>query len=186
LLCFLGCASFTLQAQELTLLAGAMKATDIKQSSYSYQLEYRQDFFRNLAASVAYINEGHVPGHHRDGYAVEVWGRLPTPHNRFSLSLGAGAYFFYDTQVLPGGGSADVHGTAPVISVTGTGYLSNRWYYSVTLNQILPAHELKVTTATLGIGYWFGRDEKPTPGQFGHGLDEKAAVTGNELTVFAG
>ena len=183
---FLGCVSSTLPAQELTLLGGAMKATDIRQSSYAYELDYRQDFYRNLAASVAYLNEGHVPGHHRDGYAVEVWGRLPTPHNRFSLSLGAGAYFFYDTQVLPSGGSADVHGTAPIISVTGTGYLSNRWFYSLSLNQILPAHELKVTTASLGIGYWFGREEKPTPGQFGHGLDEKAAVTGNELTVFAG
>lgn len=182
----LGCVCFALQAQELTLLAGGMKATDIRQSSYSYQLEYRQDFYKNLAASAAYINEGHVPGHHRDGYAVEVWGRLPTPHNRFSVSLGAGAYFFYDTQVLPGGGSADVHGTAPILSVTGTGYLSNRWFYSIALNQIIPAHELKVSTATLGIGYWFGRDEKPTPGEFGHGPDEKAAITGNELTVFAG
>jgi hypothetical protein len=182
----LGCASLSLPAQELTLLAGAMKATDFKQSSYSYQLDYRQDFYRNLAASVAYINEGHVPGHHRDGYAVEAWGRLPTPHNRFSVSLGLGAYFFYDTQVLPSGGSADVHGTAPIISVTGTGYLSNRWYFSLTLNQIVPVHEMKANTATLGIGYWFGRNEKPTPGEFGHGLDEKAAVTGNELTVFVG
>lgn len=180
------CLSMAIQAQELTLLGGVMNATDLKKTSYSYQLDYRQDFYRNLAASVAYLNEGHVPGHHRDGYTVEAWGRLATPHNRFSVSLGLGAYFFYDTQVLPTGGSTDVHGTAPIISVAGTGYLSNRWYYLVTLNQILPAHELKVTTATVGMGYWFGRDGKPTPGEYGHGPDEKATVTSNELTIFVG
>jgi hypothetical protein len=181
-----GCACLTLRSQELALSYGVMNTIDFRRSTFSYQLDYRQDFYRNLAASITYINEGHVPGHHRDGYAVEAWGLLPTPHNRFSVSLGLGAYFFYDTQGAPGGGSADVHGTAPIISVAGTGYLSNRWYYRVTLNQILPAHDMKVNTATLGIGYWFGRDEKPTPGEYGHGPDEKAEVTGNELTVFAG
>jgi hypothetical protein len=178
------CASQTLQAQELTLLGGVM-STDAGQASYSYQLGYSQDFYRNLAASLTYINEGHVPGHHRDGYAVEAWGRLTTPRDRFSFALGLGAYFFYDTQVLPGG-SADVHGTAPILSLSGTGYLSNRIFYRVTLDRIMPAHDLKVNTAVLGIGYWFGQDSKPTPGEFGHAADEQASVTGNELTFFAG
>ncbi len=174
-----------LQAQELNLLGGVM-STDAGQSSYSYHLGYAQDFYQNLAASLTYINEGHVPGHHRDGYAVEAWGRLSTPHNRFSISLGLGAYFFYDTQPLPGGGSADVHGTAPILSLSGTGYLSNRIFYRVTLDRITPAHETKVNSAVLGIGYWFGQNSKPTPGEFGHAPDEQASITGNELTLFAG
>jgi hypothetical protein len=43
-----------------------------------------------------------------------------------------------------------------------------------------------VNTATLGIGYWFGQESKPTPGSYGHAPDEQASVTGNELTLFAG
>jgi len=180
------CTSFTLQAQELTLLGGGMRATEIKESSYSYHLDYRQDFYRNFAASLAYINEGHVTGHHRDGYAVEAWGRLPTPHDHFAISIGLGAYFFYDTQTMPGGGSADVHGTAPIFSVSAAGYLPNRMTYRVSVNQILPAHEMKVTNAVIGIGYWFGQNEKPTPGELGHARDEQTSVTENELTVFMG
>ena len=182
----IACACLSLRAQELTLLGGTMKAINLGESSYTWQIDYCQDFYRNLAASLTYINEGHVLGHHRDGYAVEVWGRLPTPHNRFSVSLGLGAYSFYDTQASPAGGTENIHGTAPIISFSGTGYLSNRTFYRLTLNQILPAHEMKSSTAALGIGYWFGREDKPTPGEFGHGPDEKAAVTGNELTVFGG
>ena len=179
------CACQGLEAQELNLLAGVM-STDAGQSSYSYHLGYSQDFYRNLAASLTYINEGHIPGHHRDGYAVEAWLRIPTPHNRFSVALGLGAYFFYDTQRLPDGLSADVHGTAPILSLSGTGYLSNRIFYRVTLDRIQPAHDTKVNNAVVGIGYWFGQNSKPTPGEFGHAPDEQASVTGNELTLFAG
>lgn len=179
------CACQGLQAQELNLLAGAMR-TDAGQSSYSYHVGYSQDFYRHFAASLTLINEGHVPGHHRDGYAVEAWGRLPTPHDRFSVAIGLGAYFFYDTQTLPGGLSADVHGTAPILSLSGTGYLSNRVFYRLTLDRIQPAHDMKVNNAVAGIGYWFGQNSKPTPGEFGHAADEQATVTGNELTLFVG
>jgi hypothetical protein len=182
----LGCAGLGLPAQELSLLGGVMKASGVKETSYSYHLDYRQDFYRNLAASITYVNEGHIPGHHRDGYAVEAWGLLTTPHDHFSVSIGLGAYFFYDTQVLTAGGSADVHGTAPIFSVAGTGFLSHRVFYRVRLDRVLPAHEMKVTNAVVGVGFWFGQNEKPTQGGLGHAKDEQASMSKNELTVFAG
>ena len=179
-------ACLNLKAQELTVLGGAMNTSDFQHSSYSWQVDYSQDFYRNLAASIAYINEGHVPGHHRDGTAVEVWGRLPFKQNRLSVSFGLGAYFFYDTQPLPSGDTTNVHGTAPIISLAATGYLSNRWLYRLMVNRINPAHSMRVNTAVLGVGYWFGRDQKPIPGKLGDAPDEKAYVTENEFTVFAG
>jgi hypothetical protein len=132
------------------------------------------------------INEGHVPGHHRDGTAWEVWGRLPLAQDRFSLSLGLGAYYFFDTQPLPGGDTADVHGIAPILSLSATGYLSNRWYYRFLYNRINPAHDIKVNTLTVGAGFWFGQEKKPTPGKLGDALNEQAYLTENELTVFGG
>jgi hypothetical protein len=36
------------------------------------------------------------------------------------------------------------------------------------------------------VGYWFGREQKPTPGQFGHAPEEKGYVSGTEVTAFAG
>ena len=61
--------------------------------------------------------------HHRDGTAFEVWGVLPMFNDHVSLSLGAGAYYYYDTQPLPGGTTANVHGTAPIYSLAATTYL---------------------------------------------------------------
>ena len=127
-----------------------------------------------------------MPGHHRDGTAWEAWGRLPFLQDRFSISLGLGIYYFYDTQLLPGGDTADIHGTAPIYSLSGTGYLSDRWFYRILFNRISPAHENKVNTLTVGMGFWFGQDEKPTPGKLGDAPNEKAFVTENELTAFVG
>ena len=182
----LGCACTGLQAQELTALYGRMLTNDGRHSSFTYQVDYVQDFYKFLAASAAYVNEGHVPGHHRDGAALEVWARLPFDHNRFSVALGAGGYYYDDTRLLPDGSSADVRGTAPILSVSGTGYLSNRWFYRATLNHISPAGEMKVNTAAMGIGYWFGREQKPIPGLLGDTASERSYVTDKEITVFAG
>lgn len=180
------CASLNLHAQELTILGGGMSRADFKQSSYTWQIDYRQDLYRYLAASIAYINEGHVPGHHRDGTAGEVWGELPFFNNSLSLALGAGPYYFYDTQPLPGGDTANVHGTALIVSFSATAYFSDRWFSRFMINRISPTNDIKVNTAAVGIGFWFGRDKKPTPGKLGDAANEHDYVTENEFTVFAG
>ena len=180
------CAGLKLQAQEVTFLGGVLSDTNLDRASVTWQVDYRQDFYRNIAGSIAYINEGHLPGHHRDGTAWEAWGRLPFAQNRFSISVGAGIYYFYDTQLLPNGDTADIHGTAPIFSLSATGYLSDRWFYQVRINRISPANQNKVTTLTAGAGFWFGRSDKPTPGKLGDAPNEQAYVTENELTVFGG
>ena len=127
-----------------------------------------------------------MPGHHRDGTAWEAWGRLPLFQSRASLSLGLGAYYFYDTQPLPGGDTANIHGVAPIYSLSATGYLSNRWFYRFMFHRISPAHQLNVNTLTAGAGFWFGQDKKPTPGKLGDAPNEQPYVTDNELTAFFG
>jgi hypothetical protein len=184
---FLLCLSLKLQAQELTALYGGMTTnTDFKKSSFSWQIDYRQDLYKYLAASIAYINEGHVPGHHRDGNTVELWGELPLFDNQLSLALGAGPYYFYDTELLPGGSSANVHGTSLIISFSATYYLSDRWFARFMINRISPTNDIRVETATLGVGFWFGRDKEPTDGKLGDAASEKDYVTENEVTVFTG
>jgi hypothetical protein len=182
---FLLCATPWLRGQELSVLGGVMR-TGAAGSSYTWQVDYRQNFHENFAGSVAYINEGHVPGHHRDGNAFQAWGRLPFWENRVAVALGAGAYYFYDTQYTPAGGSANVHGTAAIYSASATGYLSNRWFCRVLINRIVPSHEIQTTTAAVGVGFWFGQDGKPTPGKLGDAPSEQGFVSNNEITGFAG
>jgi hypothetical protein len=179
-------AARSLPAQELSILGGVMDTQDHVDSSYSWQVEYRQDIYRNLAASIAVINEGHVPGHHRDGTAWEAWGRLPFADNRFAVAVGVGEYYYFDTVLLPDGTSADIHGAAPIYSFSATAYVADRWSLRFMANRISPAHDIKVNTVAVGVGYWFGQDRKPTPGKLGDAPGEKAHVTDNELTLFGG
>lgn len=185
LLTLLG-AAVQLPAQELTLLGGILPKTSTERSSYTWQVDYSQNFHRNFAASIAYINEGHLRRHHRDGTAWEVWGRLPLFENRMSVSAGVGVYYFYDTQPLPNGDTINVHGTAPIYSLSATGYLSNRWFYRLMFNRISPANQITVNTMTAGAGFWFGQDKKPTPGKLGDAPAQYSYVTENEFTLFCG
>ena len=163
-----------------------MPESQSERSSYTWQVDYRQDLYRYFATSIAYINEGHLREHHRDGTAWEAWGRLPLFEDRFAISLGLGAYYFYDTQPLAGGDTANVHGTAPIYSLSATGYLSDRWFYRINFNRISPANQIKVNTVTAGAGFWFGQEKKPTPGKLGDASNEESYLTENELTIFVG
>jgi hypothetical protein len=179
-------AGLPLSAQELTALGGTTNSASFGKNSYTWQIDYRQDFYQNFAASIAYINEGHVPGHFRDGNAWEGWFNLPLWNDRIALSLGGGVYYFYDTQPMPGGGSADVHGTAPIYSFSLTGYLNDRWFYRFMVNRIEPTSDIKVNTEAIGVGYWFGPNRRPLGTEPNRGVPEPEYVTEPQFTVFGG
>ena len=179
-------AGLNLRAQEVSFLGGLLPKSNFDRASYTWQVDYRQDLYRDFAGSIAYINEGHVPGHHRDGTAWQAWGRLPLFQDRLSIAVGLGAYYFFDTQPLPDGDTANVHGTAPIYSLSATGYLGNRWFYRLNFNRITPSHQVNVNTMTVGVGVWLGQGEKPTRGELGDAPDEYAYVTENEVTLFGG
>ncbi|WP_408350369.1 hypothetical protein [Paraburkholderia sp. RL17-337-BIB-A] len=55
-------------------------------------MDYTEGFGQYLAGSVTWLNEEHIPSHHRDGPLVKVWGRLPLAQRRFVVALGVGPY----------------------------------------------------------------------------------------------
>jgi hypothetical protein len=117
---------------------------------------------------------------------LEVWATLPLFRDRLSLAVGAGGYYFADTQPLPNGDTANVHGGAPIYSLSATTYLNHRWFLRAQANRINPTRELKTNTVAVGAGFWFGREAKPTKGKLGDAPDEYGYVTDPELTLFAG
>ena len=178
--------SHRLAGQELSLLGGGTSARDLRFSSYTYQIDYRQDFTRFVAGSFAYINEGHIPGHHRDGDAFQGWIRLPLFKGQLALSAGAGAYFFYDTEPLSNGDTMNVHGTASIYSLSANLTLSHRWFLKGTMNRINAHGDVNTNTTAVGLGFWFGQERKPTKGKLGDAPEEYSFVTPNEITVFGG
>jgi hypothetical protein len=172
------------RGQEFTVSGGVLTPSRVSESSYTWQIEYRQEVLRHFSASASWMNEGHVSGHHRDGTAWQGWLNFPFWRDRVALSLGAGAYFYFDTRPSPGGGSADEHGVAPVYSGSAAFYISDRGFIRLAANRISAAESTKVTTATIGVGYWLGQDTGPAR------LRRKAApresVTRQEFTAFVG
>lgn len=175
------------RAQHLTGSYGIADSPDSAKSSYSWQLDYRQDFGARYAWSAAWINEGHLPGHHRDGVTGQLWLRVPFNDGRFVLAFGAGPYHFFDTQNQASGDSIISRGWAPIGSVSLNYHPVARWYLRLTANTIRPSDDdITVNTVALGVGYrlW---DE---PESIGRRADDPRAEARreaeNELTVMVG
>src|SRR5205823_5502185 len=108
--------------------------------------EYREHFNTNLSASVGWINEGHIAGHHRDGTAGQIWLDLPLWQSRFILSGGLGGYYYFDTQPTGTGDSMDVHGSAPIFSLSATAYVSHRVFVRLLITRINPRNDFHSNT----------------------------------------
>jgi hypothetical protein len=61
------------QAQELTFLGGNTKSDEPRERSFGWALSYSHELSPHFSASLTYQNEGHLPGHHRDGFAAQLW-----------------------------------------------------------------------------------------------------------------
>lgn len=176
-------ATCTAQAQEFSLFGGGSRAGST--NTYTWAFNYQEGLGEYFAASFMWLNEGHIPDHHRDGQAVQFWGRLPLENRRLVLSAGLGPYRYFDTTTADQGGSySDTHGWGVVYSVRAAYYASNRWIMQLGLNRIQVQRGPDATSVMFGIGYQL--DAPSTPGPRDWPSDSAAKVTDNEVTVYFG
>jgi len=171
-------------ANELSVLGGVTESIDTGERSYAWQATFRHGFLRNLAASLSWINEGHLEEHKRDGVAVQGWGRLPLLDNRLSIEVGAGIYRYFDTMLLPAGNHENVHGWAPVYSLAATYSTETPWFVQAGVNHIHPESDFNSNTYLVGVGYRLWREDASISGP-GMG-DRPAKTTGYEVMPFLG
>ncbi|HEV2268466.1 MAG TPA: hypothetical protein VGR92_03310 [Steroidobacteraceae bacterium] len=126
--------------------------------SSAWGLEFRQTDAPHFAWSVAYLNDGHFPGHHRDGVSGEIWAPF-TIDDLMTLSVGGGPFYYFDTEHanIPGG-FADVHGWAWVLSADMRLALWSRldepgWFLDVRYDWSAPAKDIETHSIGLGFGY---------------------------------
>jgi hypothetical protein len=149
-------------SQDLTGAAGVARSSEATDRTLGLSLAYSHDFAGYLSASFSYLNEGHFPGHHRDGFAPQLWahsGRLLGP--RFSLAAGAGPYYYFDTVPADtDAGYADRRGRGVVYSLAATWRAaSSRWLYQLRFNRVLVKDGLDTSTLLAGIGYRLDQDD---------------------------
>ncbi|MFL9909015.1 hypothetical protein [Paraburkholderia sp. RL17-337-BIB-A] len=170
-------------AQEFALYTGPL--TGEHSHSYAWSMDYTEGFGQYLAGSITWLNEGHMPNHHRDGQLVQVWGRLPLAQRRFVVALGVGPYRYFDTEAAAEGqGYSNTHGWGVVYSARATWYSSQRWTANLQLNHVQVANGPSTTAIMLGIGYQLDAPETPGPRDFA--LPRTQKVTNNEVTLMAG
>ena len=170
-------------AQEFALFGGPLKSGSDHAAAWAMQ--YSEGFGEYFAGSIAWLNEGHIPGHHRDGQVLEAWARLPLAQRRLVRSLGAGPYRYFDTEAAKQGlGYSNTHGWGGVYSARATWYTSHRWTANLQLDRVQVDHGPSTTALMVGVGYQL--DAPDTPGQRDWALPRAHNVTNNEITLMAG
>jgi hypothetical protein len=148
--------SFLCQAQDASLLAGAMKVDKRSDNhSFAVQMGYSQRMGEHMAVSAEYVNEGHPRLHHRDGLSLQSWLHTATPSNGISFAVGIGPYYYFDTTT--GNGSlADYrndHGWGLLSSVSAKWHFAHRSYAEARLSRINGRAGHDSTVLVMGMGY---------------------------------
>lgn len=154
-------ATFPLRASELNVFNGQLEYDGSSPKTYLWGIEYREAIDDHFSGSLAWLNEGHVTTHHRDGQALQLWWHTLPDSGGVVFEAGLGPYVYYDT-LHPETGYVDHHGLAGLASVAADWYVSDRWLVFLRLNRVVADASPSTTSAALGFGYRFS-DNAPPP-----------------------
>src|SRR5579863_8000855 len=142
---------------EISVFGEWVKSENQWPSSTAWGISYRKILAPYFAASLAYLNDGHFPGHHRDGVTAEAWLPINLFHDHLTISAGAGPFYYYDTVVAQNSaGYADAHGWAWLFSGDVMWqFLGDRTgpFIEMRIDHTAPSKSIQTTSIGLGIGY---------------------------------
>jgi hypothetical protein len=170
-------------AGELQLHLGGLHASPHSEPTYSWALEYRHPLADKVSASFGWQNEGHVPGHHRDGHTVQLWLHTAPAQRRPAFAIGLGPYRYFDTRDARNtDGYINAHGWGFVASAEATWALRGNWQASLRLNRTQVHDSMKTTALVAGIGYRLG---PPASGSSGNADAGSAWPAGRRMELDA-
>ena len=142
------------RAQDLAAFLGSTRTETPRETTYGWLLQYSHDLGEHLFATYSYMNEGHVPRHHRDGHAVQLWLGARPFSPELTFSSGIGPYRFFDTTVAESGDFANAHGWGWLASVAATWRPgAHPWFYELRVNRVEARNNIDSTMVLLGVGY---------------------------------
>jgi len=185
--CLLCLIATEVAADELTLLGGAIEASDTHRRSGTIELEYSHDLGGPFALSAAYLNQGHQLNHDRDGVTLQLWASAEVIP-RCSVAIGVGPYFYSDTTRLDNSVSPvvlynvleqDAHGLAWLFSAAVRWRIDSRWLAELRVEETRARTSIDTTSLTLGVRYQL--DSAPSTADVG-----TFQSSPNEWTFLAG
>jgi hypothetical protein len=178
-------APLAARSQDLTAGAGVTRG-EASDHAAGLSLSYSHYVARYLSASFSYVNEGHFPGHHRDGFAPQLWLNSDAIlSRRFSLAAGIGPYYYFDTVPADSGaGFEDRSGWGVLYSLAATWHsASSPWLYQLRFNRVLVKDGMDSSTVLAAIGYRLDPDDRASAST---GAPRAAVDPRNELTLLGG
>ena len=67
--------AFSRDLNTLDLLGGLISSHEDRETSYTWQISYMEDIDDHFGWSFSWLNEGHMPNHHRDGPTLQLWAK---------------------------------------------------------------------------------------------------------------
>jgi hypothetical protein len=126
------------------------------ETTSAYGIDWNHPLDDHLSSDVAYYNQGHFQGHHRDGAGVSIWANkelLP----QLTVSAGAGPWAYCDT-VIPGGGkpAQDAHGIGAMAGAAATWHAKNHMVFQLRANYFTAKDSFSTLSVVGSVGYEFG------------------------------
>ncbi|ACD97128.1 hypothetical protein [Trichlorobacter lovleyi] len=182
------CTATAAIADELFGLGGMVQSQNVEKndSSYSWQLEYREQLNEHFTASLSYLNEGHIPAHHRDGHSLQLWMNTDVVERRLALSVGVGPYYYFDTTVPSTSSTAytNEHGFGAAFSLASILRTETPWLFQLRANWIQTFGRMNTVSALVGVGYQLDKPSQPKPS---YDRQERWDQTcNNEITLLVG
>jgi len=151
------------RAQELAGALGRLHEVGQPEFTYTWRMDYYQHLTPNLAVSFGWLNEGHLPDHHRDGWAAQLWATRDARGQRLRMGVGLGIYRSFDTNLV-GDTYRNEHATRPLLTLAlahpiGEGPLSAQ----VQVNRTLGGGEPVTQAVLLGLLLRIGHPEPESP-----------------------
>jgi hypothetical protein len=172
--------------QEFTLMTGSMDVVGTRSTSYAWSFEFRQRFWRHLDWTFSWVNEGHPPEHHRDGFTTQVWLTQPIGQGRGWLGVGVGPYRLFDTVPAGDGGSQDLDVWASMLSFTAGWRVSPRTTLRLTLNRVVTGRDIETHDYLFGVGWRLPRSEPGLAPLSGSPGTRDPRTVSEEVMAFAG
>jgi len=147
-------------AQQFSILTGPIRDKSWNDDAYAYTVSYSEPLSKLFSYSLAYVNEGQLTDHHRDGLAAQLWAGVNfTP--RWSAKAGIGPYLYFDTASRPGVVYSDDHAVGIISSVSTQYQFTKHWGVELRANRILTHKSIDTTSILVGVGYTFDASVLP-------------------------
>jgi hypothetical protein len=179
-------ASPFVQAQEVNAAMGALRGGSGGESTYTWSFGYRQDLTPHLGIGLSWLNEGHIPDHHRDGAALQGWYRHALFDPRLTFAAGAGPYRYYDTTSGEHRRFVDDHGLGVLYTVTASWAATRNLQYQMRINHVEAFGSVDTTSVLFGLAYQLSPDRTRPADSTSPYARTGRFPQGDEVTFLAG